>query len=100
MQYSLKGIYEVDKGENLKNELLDFLETQEKILSLDLSHLEFIDVSCIQVLLAFIKECKVRNISLSINRPNDDVLQFFFMCGFIKSASYFDNSDLMDTLIV
>jgi anti-anti-sigma factor len=100
MTYNLKGSYEVEQGDELKEDLLNLFDSGDFSFELDFSEVEFIDISCVQVVFAFIKEARARQFSLSIVKPNDDVLQFLFMCGFIKSAAYFESFDLMDILVV
>lgn len=100
MVYGIKGNFEVEQADKLKAGLLSLLESQESSLQVDMSDLEFIDISCSQVFFSFLKEAKKRRVSVSLARPNDDILQFFFMCGFLKSSDYFESADIMDILVI
>lgn len=100
MTYTIKGNFEVEQADNFKEELMSFLDSKESSIQIDMSDLEFIDISCSQVLFSFLKEARERRVAVSIIRPNDDILQFFSMCGFLISSDYFESTDLMDILVV
>lgn len=100
MTYAIKGNFEVEQADDLKEKLMGLLESKDGSIQIDTSDLEFIDISCSQVLFSFLKEARERRVSVSIIRPSDDILQFFSMCGFLNSSDYFESTDLMDILVV
>lgn len=76
----------LDKAAALSAELKTALES-EKSLSLDVSEVEDIDLSCLQVLLSARRWAKNTGKSLTLNGlPRDSVVSRLQICGFLKTT--------------
>jgi anti-anti-sigma factor len=78
LEFDVLGVEEAD---DIKEALLFFLHTQEKKPQLDLSRVNKIDLSAVQLLLSLKKSLEQENRTLCLVNPTNSVLEAFELCG-------------------
>jgi len=71
----------IEEAENIKEALLFFLHVQEEKPQLDLSRVNKIDLSAIQLLLSLKKSFEKENRTLCLVNPTNSLLEAFELCG-------------------
>ncbi|AHH03561.1 Hypothetical protein BHY_0610 [Borrelia nietonii YOR] len=101
MIYNPEGELVVNNIFKVKEDLLNILkEMKEKeALVINLSNVEKIDITFIQILYASNKYAKDRNLLIKIEYPSDEVLSSLIYGGFLNDIEDIDNLDLGLSLI-
>lgn len=77
--YTLSCTLSNDKASLLHEELSKILSTRPSSITIDAHRVEILQTGCLQVILAFIKECRDIDISVSIDNPSN---------YFVKTSNY------------
>ncbi|AYE36426.1 hypothetical protein DB313_02960 [Borrelia turcica IST7] len=101
MLYKPEGELVINSIFKVKEDLLNiFKEMQEgDTLTINLSNVEKIDITFIQILYASNKYAKNRNLFVKIEYPSDEVLSSLLYGGFLNDIEDVDNLDLGLSLI-
>ncbi|UGQ16237.1 hypothetical protein [Borrelia sp. RT5S] len=101
MLYKPEGELVINSIFRVKEDLLNiFKEMQEgDTLTVNLSSVEKIDITFVQILYASNKYAKSRNLFLKIEYPSDEVLSSLLYGGFLSDIEDVDNLDLGSSLV-
>lgn len=89
---SVSGSLDVSVQKNLKEELQQISETQEKDIILDLSQVSFIDSSCLGAMVALAKQLRQNRGDIKLTHLNDDVRSIFQITRLDKVFEIFDDN--------
>ncbi|AAX17072.1 STAS domain-containing protein [Borrelia hermsii] len=101
MIYNPEGELVVNSIFKVKEDLLNILKDmkEKETLVINLSNVEKIDITFIQILYASNKYAKDRNLLVKIEYPSDEVLSSLMYGGFLNDIEDIDNLDLSLSLI-
>lgn len=69
-KYELCSSLSNDKASSLHHDLAHLLTTQPSVIVLDAHKLDLLQTACLQVLIAFIKECHAIDIEVVVEKPS------------------------------
>ena len=82
----LTGIVSIERGNEIKEFLNSLLKNGEKVIELDLEHIEKFDISFIQLLVSFKKSCDDKGKKLVLMNYDED---FYKTVGFLELNEFF-----------
>lgn len=95
---SLKGSLDVSVQKELKEELLEIADRKQNDIALDLSNVEFIDSSCLGVLVSLAKRFREKKGDIKLFGLTDDVRSIFQITRLDKVFEVFDGkSEAVDS---
>ncbi|WKC58117.1 hypothetical protein [Borrelia sp. P9F1] len=101
MLYKPEGDLVINNIFRVKEDLLDIFKDMQEgdTLTVNLSNVEKIDITFIQILYASNKYAKSRKLFLKIEYPSDEVLSSLLYGGFLSDIEDVDNLNLGPSLV-
>ncbi|UER67729.1 hypothetical protein LKV13_02875 [Borrelia sp. BU AG58] len=101
MLYKPEGELVINNIFRVKEDLLNIFKDMQEgdTLTVNLSSVEKIDITFVQILYASNKYAKSKNLFLKIEYPSDEVLSSLLYGGFLNDIEDVDNLDLGSGLI-